>query len=93
MPEPDPSLEARVERIILKGDVPSPANPPQGCNFCTRCPQVMEVCREIDPETREVSPGQFVACHLHDPKYARTADATAAREQNQEASSHNKELT
>jgi len=64
VPEPDPAVERRVERIILKGDVPSPANPPKGCNFCTRCPKVMDICRQIDPEFREVSPGRFVACHL-----------------------------
>ncbi len=66
VPDPDPETAQTVRRIILKGDVPSPANPPHGCNFCTRCPQVMPVCREVEPETREVSPGRFVACHLHD---------------------------
>ncbi|MBK5927457.1 ABC transporter ATP-binding protein [Rhodobaculum claviforme] len=66
VPDPDPETAQQVRRIILKGDVPSPANPPQGCNFCTRCPAVMPVCREIEPETREVAPGRFVACHLHD---------------------------
>ena len=65
MPEPDPSREASTHRIILKGDVPSPANPPQGCNFCTRCPQVMDICRRIDPDFIEVEPGRFTACHLH----------------------------
>ena len=65
VPDPDPSIEARTERIILRGDVPSPSNPPKGCNFCTRCPKVMEICREIDPEFRELRPGHFVACHLH----------------------------
>ena len=64
VPEPDPSVEARVERIILKGDVPSPANPPKGCNFCTRCPKVMDICREGEPETIQAAPGHFVACHL-----------------------------
>ena len=66
VPEPDPSLEARTERIILKGDVPSPAKPPKGCNFCTRCPQVMDICRQTAPVYREVSPGRFTACHLQD---------------------------
>ena len=65
VPEPDPSLEQRRSRIILKGDVPSPANPPKGCNFCTRCPRVMDVCREIKPELEEVEPGRLVACHLY----------------------------
>ncbi len=78
VPEPDPAAERRVERIILKGDVPSPANPPKGCNFCTRCPQVMEICREIDPPTQEVAPGQFVACHLYGEPRRTTAEATAA---------------
>lgn len=64
VPEPDPSLERRKDRIVLQGDVPSPANPPKGCNFCTRCPKVMPVCREVDPETIEAAPGHFVACHL-----------------------------
>ncbi|RVT84026.1 dipeptide ABC transporter ATP-binding protein [Rhodobacteraceae bacterium CCMM004] len=73
VPEPDPALEAKTERIILKGDVPSPSNPPRGCNFCTRCPQVMDVCREVDPEFREVRPGRYVACHL----YADTKSAAA----------------
>jgi oligopeptide transport system ATP-binding protein len=56
--------------VILTGDVPSPANPPRGCNFSTRCPQVMPVCTRIDPDTREVAPGRFVACHLLDPEHA-----------------------
>ncbi|MGO4915579.1 ABC transporter ATP-binding protein [Pseudogemmobacter sp. W21_MBD1_M6] len=64
VPEPDPSLEARVERVILTGDVPSPANPPKGCNFCTRCPQVMPVCKVIEPDFQQIEPGRFVACHL-----------------------------
>ena len=65
VPEPDPDAAARP-RTVLTGDVPSPANPPEGGNFCTRCPQVMDVCHEVDPETREVRPGRYVACHLFD---------------------------
>ncbi len=64
VPEPDPSVERRKDRIVLVGDVPSPANPPKGCNFCTRCPKAIDICREIDPETIEVAPGHTVACHL-----------------------------
>jgi oligopeptide transport system ATP-binding protein len=64
VPIPDPTVEERRERIILKGDVPSPANPPAGCNFNTRCPRVMKVCHEIDPEFIEISPGHWCACHL-----------------------------
>ncbi len=65
VPEHDPDLEANRRRIILKGDVPSPANPPLGCNFCTRCPRVMEICRRIEPVLTEVEPGRHVACHLY----------------------------
>ena len=65
VPEPDPSLEASDERIILTGDVPSPSNPPIGCNFNTRCPQAKDICRRIDPEFSEIAPGRHVACHLY----------------------------
>lgn len=64
VPVPDPELEAKREHIVLKGDVPSPANPPKGCNFCTRCPIAIEKCRIEEPELRELKKGQFVACHL-----------------------------
>ena len=80
VPEPDPSLEAKVERIILQGDVPSPANPPKGCNFCTRCPKVIPICREVEPATREVRPGHFAACHLHEIT-SQTAEKTAAQQE------------
>ncbi|PYE82270.1 ABC transporter ATP-binding protein [Pseudoroseicyclus aestuarii] len=65
VPEADP--DAVQARVMLTGDVPSPANPPKGCNFCTRCPEVMPVCHKIDPASREVRPGRHVACHLYDP--------------------------
>ncbi|MCV2878145.1 ABC transporter ATP-binding protein [Sedimentimonas flavescens] len=65
VPEPDPEAEKSRRRIILKGDVPSPANPPKGCNFCTRCPKVMDICRQIEPTFHEVQPGRYVACHLY----------------------------
>jgi oligopeptide transport system ATP-binding protein len=64
VPEPDPELELTRRRIILVGDVPSPANPPQGCNFCTRCPEVQPICRTDKPALREVMPGRHVACHF-----------------------------
>ncbi|PZR01042.1 MAG: peptide ABC transporter ATP-binding protein [Cereibacter sphaeroides] len=67
VPEPDPAREATRQRIILKGDVPSPANPPKGCNFCTRCPEVQGICREVDPPLLEVAPGRRVACHFVKP--------------------------
>lgn len=64
VPVPDPEVEGNRQRIILEGDIPSPANPPPGCNFNTRCPLVEEVCSQKDPVFREVKPGHFVACHL-----------------------------
>jgi len=67
VPEPDPAHERERRHIILTGDVPSPANPPRGCNFCTRCPKVMDICRETEPEFVEVSRGRYAACHLHGP--------------------------
>ncbi|KPV42602.1 ABC transporter ATP-binding protein [Alicyclobacillus ferrooxydans] len=62
---PEPKRQGRRERIILQGDVPSPANPPKGCPFHTRCPKVMDVCRSQRPELREITPGHLVACHLY----------------------------
>ena len=63
IPIPDPMVEEKRQRLILVGDVPSPANPPSGCNFRTRCPRSMVICGEVDPEWKETSPGHFVACH------------------------------
>ena len=77
VPEPDPAAARKAQRIVLQGDVPSPANPPRGCNFSTRCPAVMAVCREVDPASREVGPGAHVACHLHDPAILARPDAVA----------------
>jgi oligopeptide/dipeptide ABC transporter ATP-binding protein len=62
VPQPDP--EAKRNRIILRGDVPSPIDPPSGCHFHTRCPYTEARCRIEEPELREVAPGHRVACHL-----------------------------
>jgi oligopeptide transport system ATP-binding protein len=64
-PIADPELEETRERILLTGDVPSPLNPPEGCNFSTRCPKAMAICRDEEPEFRELAPGHWAACHLY----------------------------
>lgn len=63
VPIPDPDVKKK--RVILKGDIPSPANPPLGCPFHTRCPQKMKECEAIEPELKDVEKGHFVACHLN----------------------------
>ncbi len=62
VPNPDPT--AKMERIKLQGDIPSPANPPKGCRFHTRCPYATEKCKHVVPEYKEYEPGHFAACHL-----------------------------
>lgn len=65
IPIPDPELEDKRERILLKGELPSPVNPPSGCVFRTRCPEAMPECGESRPQLQEIEPGRFVACHLY----------------------------
>ena len=65
VPVPRKAGQARRERIVLKGELPSPANPPQGCVFHTRCPAATSVCREAVPKFKEVKKNHFVACHLY----------------------------
>ncbi len=76
IPIPDPDLKR--ERIVLQGDVPSPAAPPPGCRFHTRCPAVMPVCSKVEPPLIEVRPDHFVACHLYPAEWTGPAAARAA---------------
>ncbi len=62
VPVPDPEVEAKRERIILTGDVPSPINPPSGCHFHTRCPYKIDDCSKIEPKLLEIKPNHFAAC-------------------------------
>ena len=64
IPVPDPDY--KMNRVILQGSIPSPANPPAGCKFHTRCSKCMGICSKCAPETKEIEPGHFVACHLYD---------------------------
>jgi peptide/nickel transport system ATP-binding protein len=64
IPVPDP--DAKMERIVLEGSIPSPADPPAGCKFHTRCPNCMECCKVEAPVQKEIEPGHYVVCHLYD---------------------------
>jgi oligopeptide/dipeptide ABC transporter ATP-binding protein len=65
VPIPNPKREREREHILLRGDMPSPINPPSGCNFRTRCPDVFDQCDEVDPALQEIGPGHRAACHLY----------------------------
>ena len=66
IPIPDPDYQ--MERIVLEGSIPSPANPPSGCKFHTRCKECMEICKKEVPVYKEVEENHYVACHLFDDK-------------------------
>ena len=61
---PNPNPDVKMNRIVLKGDIPSPANPPKGCRFHTRCPHATEKCKYVTPTYKEYEPGHFAACHM-----------------------------
>jgi oligopeptide transport system ATP-binding protein len=78
IPTPDPDVEREREQIILRGEIPSPLTPPSGCRFHTRCQSYIgDICREVEPELREVRPGHFTACHLYSEGVAASAPAGA----------------
>jgi oligopeptide/dipeptide ABC transporter ATP-binding protein len=64
IPVPDPDIEERRKRIILEGDVPSPVNPPSGCNFHPRCWKAQEICKQVIPPLEEKQSGHYAACHF-----------------------------
>lgn len=83
---PVPDVHKKMDRVLLRGDIPSPVNPPKGCKFHTRCDSCMKVCEYIAPEYREVTPGHYCACHLYDPKYIHEPYGFTAAHSNADAS-------
>ena len=63
VPIPDPRLNREREQVVLEGDVPSPANPPEACRFHTRCPRATDICSEVEPELIDYGNGHWAACH------------------------------
>ena len=78
VPVPDPEIEAKRERIILAGDVPSPINPPSGCHFHTRCPYAIDDCNRIVPQLVEIKPQHFSACIRINPEQPNIDENAAA---------------
>jgi oligopeptide transport system ATP-binding protein len=77
VPPPDPAAGWKGAEVALRGDIPSPVNPPSGCRFHTRCPEAISICRQIVPETQTWPTGRQVACHLAAPPTGGTAEVTA----------------
>jgi len=78
VPVPDPEIESRRERIILKGDVPSPMNPPSGCHFHTRCQFAIDACSTVTPHLVEIKPLHFASCIRISPEHPAIAENAAA---------------
>jgi oligopeptide transport system ATP-binding protein len=78
VPPPDPSVGWKGAQVALRGDIPSPVNPPSGCRFHTRCPEAMDICRRVVPETQTWPSGRQVACHLAVPPAGGGAAAVTA---------------
>lgn len=78
---PVPNPHVKMNRVILKGDIPSPVNPPKGCKFHTRCDHCMEICGKIAPNYKEVEEGHFCACHLYNTPEERDELEAKAEEQ------------
>ena len=97
VPVPDP--DAKMTRIVLEGDIPSPANPPEGCKFHTRCSECMDVCKFKAPKYAEAEEGHFVACHLYDKevmsdleKYSKEYDELLEKRKKEEEERKNNSL-
>ncbi|MBR6410012.1 MAG: ATP-binding cassette domain-containing protein [Clostridia bacterium] len=88
IPVPDPDY--KMERIVLEGSIPSPANPPKGCKFHTRCKDCMKMCECVVPNYKEVEPGHFCACHLYNSEEENQAAEEEMKKLEEEAELANK---
>jgi oligopeptide/dipeptide ABC transporter ATP-binding protein len=64
IPIPDPTVERAKDDVGIRGELPSPIDPPSGCRFRTRCPRARQLCAEVEPELRPFGPGHYAACHF-----------------------------
>jgi oligopeptide transport system ATP-binding protein len=88
VPVPDPEIEATRQRIVLEGDVPSPINPPQGCRFHTRCPYMIETCKEVVPKLVQIKPNHFAACIRISPDHPNIEDVAPGAAPGLESGQH-----